>query len=95
MWSLLAVRSSHGSSTPRGLVVDIGANEGFFGLLAASMGCRAYLFEPQPSCQRLLYAALLLNGFGTDVARVIPRPVSSEATRMLVAPSAPCVGRIP
>jgi len=79
----------------RRIVLDIGANEGFFGLLAASWGCLTYLFEPQPSCQAALYSALLLNSFGTDVARVVPRPVSAEPFEMLVSPSVPCVGQFP
>ena len=79
----------------RRIVLDIGANEGFFGLLTASWGCLTYLFEPQPSCQAALYSALLLNSFGTDVARVVPRPVSAEPFEMLVSPSVPCVGQFP
>ena len=68
-------------------VLDIGSNEGFFGLLAASWGCRTWMFEPQPSCQAALYTALLLNGFGADVARLIPLPVSFAPMQMLVSPS--------
>jgi hypothetical protein len=79
----------------RATVLDIGSNEGFFGLLASSWGCLTYFFEPQLSCQAAIYTALLLNGFGVDVARVVPRPVSSTRMSMVVSASAPCVDQFP
>ena len=79
----------------RSTVLDIGANEGFFGLLAAAWGCLTYFFEPQPSCQAALRASLLLNHFDADVARVVPLAVSSEPREIVVSSTAPCVGQFP
>lgn len=79
----------------RSTVLDIGANEGFFGMLAAAWGCLTYFFEPQPSCQAALHASLLLNHFDEDVARVVPLAVSSEPRDIVVSSTAPCVGQFP
>ena len=49
------VRLSVGSST---LFVDVGANTGFFSLLAASRGSSVLAFEPQPHCAELMRATL-------------------------------------
>ena len=45
------------------VVLDIGANQGFYSMLAAAHGCRVVSFEPQPECQRGLLAARARNGF--------------------------------
>ena len=76
-------------------VLDIGANEGFFGLLSASWGCLTYFFEPQPSCQSHIYASLRLNDFGPSVARLVPRPVGAYVTSIAVSPTAHCAGQYP
>lgn len=47
----------------RQLVVDIGANRGYYTLLAAAYGHNVITFEPQPHCSVLLRACILLNGF--------------------------------
>jgi FkbM family methyltransferase len=46
-----------------GAVVDIGANCGYFSLLAASRGARVYAFEPLQTNLRLLHASVALNRF--------------------------------
>lgn len=46
-------RGSRGSS----VIVDSGANEGFWSLLGAAHGCTALAIEPQPYCARLIRAA--------------------------------------
>lgn len=45
-----------------GVLVDSGANDGAWSLLAASMGCTAVAIEPQPFCVGLLNAAAQENG---------------------------------
>lgn len=45
------------------LVVDVGANEGFYTLLAASYGCRVISFEPQRLCVDRLSASFGQNNF--------------------------------
>ena len=42
-------------------VLDVGMNEGFISLLAASYGCRVIAFEPQPRCARLVHVSAALN----------------------------------
>ena len=49
------------STTPRKLFVDSGANEGFWSLFAASMGCHVISVEPQPHCIAAIQSALSLN----------------------------------
>jgi len=60
----------------RPVVLDIGANEGFFGLLATAWGCRAVFFEPQPGCQKMIRAAFARNSFSPSTARLVPHPVA-------------------
>jgi FkbM family methyltransferase len=45
------------------IVLDIGANTGFYGLFAASQGCQVYSFDPQPQCGRIIKQEILVNGF--------------------------------
>ena len=52
------------SQYPPSLVVDVGANLGYFTNYAASFGCRVKVFEPLPRALRYINASLLLNGFG-------------------------------
>ena len=75
-----------------GYVLDIGANEGFYGLQAAHWGCKVYFFEPQPGCVARIQAALLINGFATNTARLIPQPVSSTQASIQVKPTSECHG---
>lgn len=50
-----------------GIVVDVGANRGYYTLLAASYGHDVLAFEPQPHCNALLSAAVLLSGLACHV----------------------------
>jgi FkbM family methyltransferase len=43
--------------------VDVGANMGYYGLLACSMDCPTYFFEPQPKLVALLQASIALNQY--------------------------------
>jgi FkbM family methyltransferase len=43
------------------IVVDVGANVGFFTLLSASFGCKVHAFEPQPENLKLLSMSLAIN----------------------------------
>jgi FkbM family methyltransferase len=45
------------------LVVDIGANQGFFTCYAAQRGARVYAFEPNPRAYELLRKNISSNGF--------------------------------
>lgn len=49
------------------LVLDMGANDGFYAILASSYGCRVVSFEPQSACVRKLAYALAINDFSPQV----------------------------
>ena len=56
------------------LILDVGANSGYYSLLSAALGCQVVAFEPQPGCHTRLKAAIQLNRFH-DAMRFVPRPV--------------------
>lgn len=45
------------------VVLDVGANRGYYSLLAASYGHLVYSFDPQPHCASLLKATVVFNGY--------------------------------
>jgi FkbM family methyltransferase len=52
------------------LVLDVGANQGYFTLLAASHGCRVRAYEPNTRLCSILAASVALNGFSDRVTIV-------------------------
>lgn len=46
-----------------GLVLDVGANFGYYSLYAAAMGCRVVAWEPVPVFRKFIEAAARLNNF--------------------------------
>jgi FkbM family methyltransferase len=60
-----------------GLVLDVGANEGFYALLASAYGCRALSFEPQPRCVAWISWAVAMNRFKHPV-KVVNQVVSKD-----------------
>lgn len=48
------------------LVVDVGANSGYYGLVALAHGCRALFVEPQPYCSMLIETSLTANGWSQN-----------------------------
>eukprot|EP00276_Gloeochaete_wittrockiana_P007707 CAMPEP_0184652218 /NCGR_PEP_ID=MMETSP0308-20130426/9920_1 /TAXON_ID=38269 /ORGANISM="Gloeochaete witrockiana, Strain SAG 46.84" /LENGTH=262 /DNA_ID=CAMNT_0027086975 /DNA_START=324 /DNA_END=1112 /DNA_ORIENTATION=- len=62
------------------LVVDIGANIGYFTTYALVMGCRVIAFEPQPFCQRYLLASAAINSVGGESQLTLHKAVVSNAT---------------
>ncbi|PNH04737.1 hypothetical protein TSOC_009052 [Tetrabaena socialis] len=48
-------------------VVDVGANVGYFTMLAGDAGCRTIAFEPQPIPNAMARASVALNGMGLNV----------------------------
>ena len=54
-----------GCSQPGNLMLDVGSNTGFYGLLAIAHGCRATFFDPQPGCNKVVNAELLVNRWTT------------------------------
>ncbi|KAK9818128.1 hypothetical protein WJX72_007587 [[Myrmecia] bisecta] len=65
----------------RSLVLDIGANFGWYSLFAASLGCRVIAWEPVPHFRAFFEYAVRLNGLAHLVA-IRPRVVADEAGNM-------------
>lgn len=51
------------------LVLDAGANMGYFSLAAAACGCAAIAYEPHAMCQKFIGASIALNKYGHAVQR--------------------------
>lgn len=82
-----------GNPSSNGLMLDVGSNLGYYGLLAMRMGCESILFDLQPECQLSINNAIVVNQF-TSLGRVMPFGVGNVETSFKV-PSAGCNGRFP
>lgn len=69
---------------PSDTFVDIGANIGFFTLLAASKGCRVYAFEPHGKNVWLMQKSLAANSLS---AEIFPMALADAARLYLYAPT--------
>lgn len=58
------------ASSPPPLVLDVGANLGYFTLLAAAHGCRVRAYEPSITMSNIVRDAVSLNGFNERVTVV-------------------------
>jgi FkbM family methyltransferase len=65
-----------------GYIVDIGANCGYFSLLAASRGAPVYAFEPLQKNLRLLHASVALNRF--EHLRIIAAAASDSPRTLII-----------
>jgi len=77
------------------VALDIGANEGFYAMLAAAHGCGVFAFDLQQGCVQPFEAARSFNArvlnsstFDRQRVRFITRPLS-EDTSGIMLPSAP------
>jgi hypothetical protein len=77
----------------RGLMLDIGANVGFYGLMGIRMGCETLFFDLQKGCQERINNAIVLNGY-TSVGRVIPHGIHSGPISFKT-PAGGCRGNFP
>jgi len=73
---------------PNDIVLDIGANQGFFTCYAASKGAIVYAFEPVPALYERLIRNVAKNGFAPQVT-AIPCAISdnNEMVEMMVSDS--------
>eukprot|EP01084_Bolivina_argentea_P197530 338494_1 len=75
------------------IMIDIGANMGYYGILSLSMGIgKAIFFEPQPACVQIIESLVTLNAFNQR-ARIINHPIGNG--KLLEVPSMECDGRFP
>ena len=70
-------------------IIDIGANTGYYSMLAAVFGCPVIAFEPQPGCRPSFEAARVRNALGESRVRYIPKPVSNR-TALIEVPNRGC-----
>lgn len=79
----------------QGLVLDIGANTGFYSMLSLSKGCENVItFDPQPSCVRHIKHGFVQNGFEKGV--IIPHLVDHISGKAIdLDASLNCGGRWP
>lgn len=74
-----------------GLIVDVGANTGIYGLYSAARGCRSVMLDPQPQCQRAILAAMEANGFREPRVRLVPFAATLDKTRIRVTNQSQCL----
>lgn len=76
-----------------GLMLDVGANAGFYSLLAAKYGHHAIQFDLQPECHIILRNSVLANGFHSQIVTVAAGV--SESDSIMDVPDIGCDGRFP
>lgn len=62
----------------RPLVLDVGANSGYYGLSGMSLGCNAVFVEPQPYCGMLIETSLAANQWGRDRGSLVRVAAGNE-----------------
>eukprot|EP01095_Lingulamoeba_sp_RSL-Kostka_P007874 TRINITY_DN2560_c0_g1_i7.p1 TRINITY_DN2560_c0_g1~~TRINITY_DN2560_c0_g1_i7.p1 ORF type:complete len:279 (+),score=80.22 TRINITY_DN2560_c0_g1_i7:158-994(+) len=77
------------------LVLDVGANAGFYGLLSASFGWDVLSIEPQPHCDQWIRLAALANGFGNRYITINGLAGLDESITANVNPRSGCWGTYP
>ena len=70
-----------------GSVLDVGANLGYYSLLAASLGCRVVAWEPVPRFRAYLLASVALNRLAHRVT--VRDRVASDSARLAVTMRVP------
>lgn len=85
------MKTSSSSSYSGALVLDMGANDGFYAMLASSYGCRVISFEPQPGCVRPLIAAIGINKISPPID-LRQRIVTSDRNVRIKVPDLQCSG---
>ena len=73
------------------MVLDVGSNTGIYGLYAARLGCRVAMFDPQPQCQRAIWAALERNEFDANRVQLMPFAVTHNRRPIMVTNQSQCL----
>src|SRR5690606_6003599 len=73
----------------------VGANMGYYSLLAAAHGFRSLAFEPQPHCHQFFESAALLSGFSDRLTLVSGRVGDQPEAEMPVEVRTGCWGTWP
>lgn len=82
------------------IVVDVGANSGYYGLMGLAYGCWSLFVEPQPYCSMLIETSLVANGWhqnGDAGPADIWRVAAGNSTRrdgLQVWCDTPCYGTV-
>ena len=82
-WTMLTAKCCAGG----GSVLDVGANLGYYSLLAASLGCRVVAWEPVSRFRAYFVASLALNNLSHRVT--VRDRVASDTTRSSVTMRVP------
>lgn len=64
---------------PKDIFIDIGANIGFFSILAARLGAEVWAFEPEPNNLKRLRRNIELNGFTAEQVTVFNFALGNES----------------
>lgn len=75
------------------IVLDIGSNHGYYGLMAAKYGCSVLLFDPQPMCQSYIAWGILINNLNNTY--MVPHGVGIEGETIPIFENSNCEGRFP
>mmetsp|Transcript_26396 Transcript_26396/g.43223 ORF Transcript_26396/g.43223 Transcript_26396/m.43223 type:complete len:346 (-) Transcript_26396:57-1094(-) len=75
------------------LVVDVGANMGYFTLYALQMGCRVVSFEPQTVCLQYFEASVVLNGVEPGRHTLHKGVISNQTGFFTITDPGPDLGR--
>ncbi|CAE7245079.1 sad, partial [Symbiodinium pilosum] len=82
----------------RAVVLDIGSNTGFYGLLALEKGCAVVFVEPQPECNALISWSIRESGLDERKVKRVQQPVGRKedgAKSLAVRADNHCSGRFP
>ena len=77
------VLAAHSGQEPPPLVLDIGANAGYYSMLSMALGARVAIFDLQPSCWRLIEAAMTKNAFGRR-GRLYKHGIATQPFKQLI-----------
>jgi FkbM family methyltransferase len=97
MFAKVVSSCASADDSDRSVILDIGANQGLYGIWAASVGCRVILFEPQPDCHGSILGSVCSNGPYRHPPLLVTQPVMPKAAdpsqTITVYQGSGCAGR--